>query len=451
MASPVSGLTLANNLYLKNLDRPDVQEAIINTGFNYNKVQVITNKISGGAAPIKTPNLNVKVPILAKQGISNLLTANAAQSGLNLVITFPGTENRYRLKDLVRDSAGTYGKVIAVAGNTVTIEPAGVGAVLTAGTHFKSGYYVVNAGNVSGNGTTTGLSSLSVTPEYDYALLMKIRDTNSMNLQDAIKTEIIWKGNGKYWFHSQQMLMMNRFARTREYNYVYSDREENVPSALEGAYNRTGGIRWTAKNNGGTYMPLNATITEQDLKDFITAFGKKTGDAHSNILLLCGRDAMAAIQSFLSPYVYQAGTQNLFGGADLKGFDIQTYSFNGGTLNITHYPMFDDSSLGADYLSTINGISYTSQQIMALNLTPAESANGMGMVPAIQRYVPESAPSMSCKFIEGLGLWDSAWNANLGSDWAMAQSDVDASSWECWSLEGIFCIPERVGWIDLVS
>ena len=446
--SSTSGLNLRDSLIANSLTRPEVQEYVISRDFGYNKIQMMINKINSGSPSTPKYDTKVWVPYITSTGISIVTQSNATLSGTTLTVTLPYADTRWRVKDLVSDLNGIFGRIIAVTPTTLSLETASSTVTFAAGTHFVAGA-ITNHGDVSGTGTSTGKTPLSVVPLQDYAVLEKIRDTDEERPIDGIKTEIKFKG--KYWYNSKQEFLLQRWSRIKEMRYVFSEREYQLTSSIENNFNRTGGIRWTAKYNGGTYYPVSSTAyTQADVNDFITTFGAKTADTNSNIVFYCGRQALADMQSWLGAYVVTAGTNNTVGGSSVTGIDIYKYAYAGYTIRFEQYPLFNDRTLWGSQLSSLTGKPKQESMIMALNLAPASSITGE-TVPAIQRFHHARMPEVAFRFVGGMNLIDASGNVNNAADYVMAQSDIDMASWQIESMDGIYCIPERIGWMEMSS
>ena len=452
MAAPtnsnVSGYNLRDSLIANSLTRPEVQEYVISRDFGYNKIQMMINMINKESQSQPKSDTKIYVPYITSTGISIVTQSNATLSGTTLTVTLPYPDNRFRVKDLVSDLNGIFGRIIACTPVSLSLETASSTVTFVAGTHFVAGA-ITNHGDVSGTGVSTGKTSLVVTPLQDYAVLEKIRDTYNERPIDGVKTEIKFKG--KYWYNAQQEFLLQRWSRIKEMRYVFSEREYQLTSSVENNFNRTGGIRWTAKYNGGTYYPVSSTAyTQADVNDFITTFGAKTADTTSNIVFYCGRQALADMQSWLSAYVVTAGIHNTVGGASVTGIDIYKYAFAGYTVRFEQYPLFNDRNLWGAQLSSLTGKPKQESMIMALNLASANSVTGE-TIPAIQRFHHARMPQVAFRYLGGMNLQDSSGNVNNATDYIMAQSDIDEASWQLESMDGIYCVPERIGWMEMSS
>ncbi len=447
--TPVSGLTLATNLYQRGLAMPEWQNYIIETDFGFNKIQHLRKIMNQGKSE-EVWDLKVNVPFIGSTSISNKVSGTSTISGTNLVVTLTQSDTRFRKDDQVMDNNFVKGRVVSFTDTTLTLEPISVTS-WNASTHFTNGMNIADLGNVSANGRTAGLTSLTVTPDSDYAVLRKTRDSYDQDMLDRIKSFVTVTKNGKYWYAAQQPYMLKRLARVIEYTAVFDDRILNKASS-SGALNTTGGIRWSAVNNGGTYMPLANEITRADLNEFMLQFMQNFPDAQKKIILYCGRRALFAVQEFLKDNVVTAGTNNVFGGAKVQGYDLYMYKIAGLEVALEYYPLFDDP-LFANNISTITGAPRMSSTIMALDITPADSTDGT-VAPAIKQYsFGGFGNKMAYKYIPGMldsGFGDKEIMVG-GSDFSMAVTDLDISAWHAETVGGQYVIPQKAGWIELMS
>ena len=445
MASPVSGLSLENNLITNLVTRKEVNSAVIASDFGYNKVQTLMDFANKGVVK-KVNNVRVEVPRVGNTGISNSVNGSPVIAGSFLTVPLVSADTRFRLKDIVKDKNNVQGRVVNTTSTSLTLELFNT-ASWTAN-HFVAGSSVVSSWDVSGTNDSYGKSSLSVSPSYDYAILSKMRDTYKQNITDRIKTEVMYAG--KYWYASQQMYLMQRYSRMNEMRLCLSDRIETIASTIEGDVSSTGGVRWAAQN-GGTYMPLTANPTEQNIQDFIKEMTVKSAAAKHRIMFLAGKEAIFAIQNFLKDNVVHSGDTNTFGGKSVEGYDIRKYAIGGTTIEITEYPLFNDAILFPD-LSTYTGKPKMQSTIMAIDWSPAESGNGTAPIPVIQKYCYDG-PEVYYKFIPGMlpQLNDLGKEIFETGGLGLATSDSDSSSIQMMELSGYYIIPEKVGWMELIA
>jgi hypothetical protein len=445
MASPVSGLSLEDNLFSKMMVRKEVSSLVPAVDFGYNRIQTLMNYANKNTT-IKVNQVKVNVGRLGNTTIMNIVNGAPVLSGTSLVVPLQNADNRFRLKDIVKDANYAQGRVIAVTPTSLTLEPTSV--AWNAATHFQNGSTVVVIGDSSGS-NSVGKSSLSYSPDFDFAILNKARETYKQDLEDRINTEILYKG--KFWYAAQQMITMQRFSKSNELKLYMQERVEPFVSSLEGKVSYTGGLRWSAKNNGGTYYPLSANPTEDDIQDFLKTMIGKQASAKRKIVFFCGKESLFAIQNFLKDNIIHSGQNNSFGGKDVSGYNITKYAIGGTEIDVTEYPLFNDELLFGD-LSNITGKPKAQSNILAIDFSPTDSANGGSQVPTIQKYCFEG-PEVYMKFIPGMlpGLGDLGKEVLESNGFGLATNDSDSSSIELMEFSGYYIVPQKVGLMELVS
>lgn len=445
MSSPVSGLTLKDNLFQKLMTRREVSSLVVAADFGYNRIQTLMNYANDNAVK-KVNQVKVNVARVGNTTISNTVMGAPTIVGVTLVVPLMNADNRFRLKDIVKDANYVQGRVVGVTSNTLTLEATSV--AWNASTHFQNGSSVTVIGDASGS-TSVGKTSLSVSPDFDFAILNKARDTYKQEMEDRINTEILYKG--KFWYASQQMYLLQRFSKYNELKLFMQDRVEPITSSIEGRVSYTGGLRWSAKNNGGTYYPLTANPTEDDIQDFLKEMIGKQASAKRKIMFFCGKESLFAIQNFLKDNIIHSGQNNSFGGKDVSGYNITKYAIGGTEIDVTEYPLFNDTMLFPD-ISSVTGKPKAQSSILAIDFSPSDSGNGGSPVPTIQKYCFEG-PEVYMKFIPGMlpGLGDLGKEVLESDGFGLAVNDSDSSSIELMEFSGYYIVPQKVGLMELQS
>ncbi len=443
----VSGLSYANNFYIKGLNQPNWQETLLMRDLGMNKVSELIMKMNNGKSE-GIYGFKTNVSSIGSTSISNTVSGVSVLSGGNLVVTLTNPENRIRKGDTVKDGNLVGGLVVDFTSTTITIEPQSTTS-WNPSVHFTNGMNVADMGNVSANGRTTGITSLSVTPDTDFALLRKTRDTDEIDLLDKTKTFV--KYYGKEWYTSHIEWLLQRYNRLFEYQVIFDERLENVASS-RGEYNMTGGVRWTAQKNGGLYRPMLNDWTQSDLDDFLTEFIAKNAQPVKNIKVYCGRQALKSLQVILRPFVLTAGDRNVVGGSAVVGSDIYDYAIAGLRVRFEHYPLFDNP-LFAGQVSSITGKSLMSSTIMIIDAAMCESANGKGMVAPIQQFHHAGLSNgRPVTFKRQRGMMDEEGDsATSESNFGESATDIDVSTYNIESVRGIYVNPDNVAWGQLVN
>lgn len=438
-----STLNLQDNLVLNNLSEPDFISKVLDVSFGFNAILPMVQKTGG--SPESRDSLKFNAPFIGNLSISSTV-GSVAQSGLNVIVTLPTTDTRFRVKDVVRDNLSkVYGKIIAINGANLTIEPQAT--PLLVASHFVANSPISVMGPVSGNGNTTGMVSLSQTAQTDYGVIAKWRDTQNIEQQDRQKSFIKYKG--KQWFASQQMFMLKRDAQSEEMKLVMQDRLLNQTSAIEGDYNQFGGIRWTCTYNTArsTYFPVTAEPTFAEIKQFLRNFKAKKaqiGQQVREVTAYCGSNAIKVIQEALSLTTQYTGQNSTFGLDSKSGFNVWILPLEGMMVRIEQYALFDNRVLWNQPMST-TGQPAMESTIMLIDWSGAVTANGEPSQPTIKPYSFQNAPTKVMKPLVGMDIFN---EFNTGG---LAQSELDLISWQVVNNKGYYVIPENVGWLELVG
>ena len=440
MASPVSNLNLATNLYAKFLAERDVMPMVYSSDFGYNVVQQIidiTNK--NGSVRVDQPRF--EIPKLGNISIAQTLGAAPTLVGTYLRITFSAANNNFRLKDGVMDSNFVLGRVVNIVSPTqVDLMPVSVTSWNTS-THFQSGMTAKVGFDISGNYSSRGKSNLVYTPDLDYNYTAITRESSSQARRDRISTYIKWEGD--YWWHSQQALTMQAFAKQQEFKYFYSTRG-SITTPDEGEAYTTGGIRWNIINNGGNYYPISNDLTQTSFTDILYDYSMRVAANGRKVVALMGKAAMWNLNlNVTGSYVLNAGDRNTFGGMKVNGLSVNQYSVGNTSIDYVHYPLLDDPTLFPE-ISSITGKPKNSSTILLMDMSPVPSADGSGSIPVIQkRHFGEQEYIHT--YQNGMIKYD---GTRMG-DFEVSSSDVDGAEFQLLCDDGLYVVPERLGLIEL--
>ncbi len=450
MSTPVSGLSLSQNLYLKGMLRPSFADTIIAEDYNFNRLSQLVDKSLKGAPAIKVSGSKILVPKMGNIAVANVSDGTQVLNAAGeLVVTFTQTDNRFRVSEIVTDSKGVEGYIVARTDNSVTL--ASVTTTLSA-SDFALGSRIAVTGQGSIKGTSSGLSSLTYVPDKDYALLAKTRDSYDRNTEDNVETFIEWRGD--YWYASQQSFMLRRYSNRKEYDLLFSQRGEDIQTR-DGKINRTGGVLWTAKNNGGNYMPTSREITNSDFDTFIRLAKSKFPTGAGELSIGVGKQALADIQrNVFRNQIVQTGTFNTFGGASIVGYDAYKYAIGGTTVNIFELPVLNNTVMtgsAPNDMSTVTGFPKLESMCIALDMTPTPSVDGGRDIPTIQRYTKAGQPETAMRYVSGMNLFDSSEKSVEGSEIKAATSDLDSASWQIEEYGGIYIVPAKCSVMELIK
>lgn len=434
MASAVSNLPLNQSLVANALDTPNKSKVVYAADFGYNVIQQVTDIVNKGKAT-KTDNAKFQVAKLGSMAIIAPIASNSL-SGSLLTVNLTVSNDNFRLGDIVADSNLVQGQVVSKTSTSITMIR--VGGSWTAATEFIAGQYAKVLFDASKNYNSGGKTGLNYVPEYDYNFTSITRESGYLGRRDQIGTYAQWK-NG-FWYTGQEEMSRRSLGRQLEFKYMFSERAILNQGNGNETYT-TGGVRWSIKNNGGNYYPLSNTLNTSQWHDILQDFVSKTANSGRKVVALMGSDAMFNIQgNITSDFVKQSGKNNTFGGESVMGLDVKSYAIGGLEIDFVRYPLFDDPQFFPE-ASAITGKSKMSHTICLLDLTPTPAADGSGMVAPIQRHYFGDNGDITYKFIPGM----------IGSNGEQTTSDKDGMSFEFLTDDGLYVLPEKMGWVELTS
>ncbi len=440
MSNPASPLLVGQSLFAKGLEMPNIMERVYDATLGYNVVSSFINDINGGKS-VRTDNAKYQVGKMQNMGITALISSNAL-SGTDIVVTLTQPTDLFRLDDVVSDKNNVSGRVIAKTSTSITLSPL-YGVTFSTATHFVAGGFASFMFNLSNNSASKGTEVLNYTPDLDYNVTSITRRSGFISRRDMAQSWVKW--SGKYWYFAQEPLTRMEFAREIERKFLYSERGYNVATPT-GTVNTTGGIRWSARNQGGLYVPVSSPLVQSSFDDIIYDFAQKSAAGTRKIKAFMGRAALDSLQNINATYIQYPGSENTFGAT--VGIDSTKYAKMGIQIDFVHCQAFDDPGFMPD-VSSITGRMKKSSTILLVDMTPTPSLDGAGSIAPIQKY-HFGEQEMIYKYIPGMiGANGMSSNA-LPSDYNLAANDVDGFSFEMLTDDGLYCVGEKMAWIELV-
>lgn len=447
MATPITTLDMDKSLLLKSLSLPNKMKMVYASDYGYNILTQLSAKLGPS---ISTSQAKVEVAALGNLSVYSRVTAASTASGANLIVTVADNSN-FRVNDLVADSNMIQGRVVSKGANTLTLSPHSASTWSTT-THFTSGMVAKRFFDVSSSKGSAGKTTLNYTPDLDYAYTSITRESSHQARRDRIASFVNW--NNGYWWRSWDDLTLKAFAKQVEFKYAFSERKDLT--GADGQYYSTGGVRDSIINRGGKYMQLSSLMTQNDFNDMLSEMARTTAYGGRNLVALMGTDALGRLQMLLGDkYIQWAGNQSTFGGVSVDGIDIYNYSYLGLKISFVRWALLDDPMFQSE-LSTVTGKPKQSSSIYFLDMTPVPAADGSGSINPIQKYhfnndelIANYVPGMI-----GLESSDASSVKKALADGTMASlgtSDMDGVDFHILSDCGIYCIPDKMGLIELAS
>jgi hypothetical protein len=445
-----SPLNVADNLTIRSLsDRNDFRNVYDLSG-GYNKFGMIVNILNmpfGGGKQFDTDRYEKSV---MGRGHVIAQVAAVAQSGNTVVITLSdATYNSFRVGDvIVAADHSISGKVIAASAGSLTVEPteSTIAEMLVA---FAANAYVKVLGDSSPNFYSDGKSPLYEFPELIYNYSAVKRDTYLASRRENIASRVYYKD--KFWGDAQLDLMVQRFLRQMEKQMLFSNRAQ-FTSQVGGESDLNGGVRWSIMNRGGEYLPLASALTESQFDNFLANVWSRKASRSTPMTLFMGRGMMQHIQrTFTDGYIENAGSMNTFGGSEVKGIDVRTYSIAGVDVGFVELPVLNDTEFFPE-LTTVAGLSNRYRQqhtLFALDLDPIEVKGG-GLAPAIEK-IYRGPSEFYAGYIKGMADAGVPTAENFKDYSVDIVSSVDAHRCDVMADNGIDMIGKYSGMIELVA
>ena len=445
-----SPLNVADNLTIRSLsDRNDFRNVYDLSG-GYNKFGMIVNILNmpfGGGKQFDTDRYEKSV---MGRGHVIAQVAAVAQSGNTVVITLSdATYNSFRVGDvIVAADHSISGKVIAASAGSLTVEPteSTIAEMLVA---FAANAYVKVLGDSSPNFYSDGKSPLYEFPELIYNHSAVKRDTYLASRRENIASRVYYKD--KFWGDAQLDLMVQRFLRQMEKQMLFSNRAQ-FTSQVGGESDLNGGVRWSIMNRGGEYLPLASALTESQFDNFLANVWSRKASRSTPMTLFMGRGMMQHIQrTFTDGYIENAGSMNTFGGSEVKGIDVRTYSIAGVDVGFVELPVLNDTEFFPE-LTTVAGLSNRYRQqhtLFALDLDPIEVKGG-GLAPAIEK-IYRGPSEFYAGYIKGMADAGVPTAENFKDYSVDIVSSVDAHRCDVMADNGIDMIGKYSGMIELVA
>ena len=450
-----SPLNVAENLTIRSLsDRNDFRNVYDLSG-GYNKFGMIVNVLNmpfGGGKQFDTDRYEKSV-----MGRGHVIAQISAQAtvGNTIVLTlFPQGSpaepvDSFRVGDVVvAADHSVSGKVIASAAGSITIE-ATESTIANMQTAFAVNAYVKVLGDSSPNFYSDGKSPLYEFPELIYNRSAVKRDTYLASRRENIKSRIYWKD--KFWGDAQLDLMVQRFLRQMEKQMLFSNLA-NFTSQVGGETDLNGGVRWSIMNRGGEYLPLASALTQDQFDNFLANVWSRKASRTTPLTLFMGRGMMQHIQrTFTDGYIVNAGSYNTFGGTEVKGIDVRTYSIAGVDVGFVELPVLNDTEFFPE-LTTVPGLSNPYRQqhtLFALDMDPIEVKGG-GLAPAIEKIF-RGPSEFYAGYIKGMADAGVPTAENFKDYSVDIVSSVDAHRCDVMADNGIDMIGKFSGMIELIA
>ncbi len=448
----LSTLEFQNNLVLNLLDKPDKSKTVYDFSGGYNLIDFLATR-NTAARQINGLKGIFSKPLLGNNAVVAQVATNTLV-GTNMRVTFTDPAyNAFRVQVVVSDgtAANNQGRIISKGPGFIVIEP--VNVTFAVASHFVAGTFATALFTASGNIGSTGVESLYEFPTYVSNQTSITRESSQIFRRDMAGTWVQFEGD--YWWSAQDTATLKRFANAQEYRGLFSDYVTTANSSVGGEVNYSMGLRNAIRDpqRGGIYQPLSSAMTQADFESWIGRMADRQALAHTNFTVVCGRGFLKMIQGFTTPFIQFSGKNNTFGGQEVKGIDVMTYSVNGITVDFIMHPIFNNREMWPAFSSVSSLGAYTRMEYtaVALDLGMIDAIGGSAQ-PAIEKvYFGEQ--EIVYAYMAGIGMGGAvssgAPKATVGGSLTPV-TDRDSISLEIYSDCAYDFMPYRMGWLELV-
>jgi len=410
----LSNQNFDNNLLLNLLNMPDRVKKVWDISGGYNTLTMLVDQLSGSKSRrIYGMDGKFEKYIIGRNNVIQPINGISVLNGngtLTVTLADPAY-NLFRVGRTVLDSNNFEGRVITAAAGSVIIQPLANPAVFVAATHFNGalagGCFIKDGWDSSINQGSTGSSSLYEFPSpiYNYTAVTRANADWFRRNESAT-----WVENaGKYWYSSIDVFAAQQYAKQEEFRAREGVRSQTT-SLIGGVVNQSGGIYWAIKDTandgrGGVVRPMATNPVAADLEDFIMEIANRSTSPNTELIALCGRGALANIQTNMTlQYISNSGVLNTFGGKEVKGLDVRTYSIAGVTVKFILDPYVSDKERFPELSAAPGGVIGTKRSNDILILDEGSfPAVGGGSNPAIERcYFGDK--DITYGYMNGIGM-----------------------------------------------
>ncbi len=376
-----------NNLLLNRLNKDDKSKAVYDFSGGYNLIDFLATRNAPSRRVDGDQGIFQK-PLMGNNAVVAQVASNSV-SGNIMTVTFTNPAyNSFRTQVVCNDgtAANNQGRVVSKGPGFVKMETTPGTGAWNAAIHFVAGSFCTALYNASGNIGSSGMESLYEYPVYVQNQTSIIRETTRINRRDMVKTWVEFE-NG-YWDTAQDYLTAQRFANILEYKAIFGEYGQTLNSSIGGTVNYSMGLRAAIRDpqRGGVYQPLSSAMGQGDFENWISRIADRQALQHVDLSIMCGRGFLKQIQNFVSPFIQFAGKNNTFGGAEVKGYDVDMYAVNGIKVNLIMHPIFNNRDMfpTQSAISSLGQFTRMQYTAYALDFGMIDGVGG-GSLPAIEK------------------------------------------------------------------
>jgi hypothetical protein len=445
-----------NNIFTGNLNLPDKEALVYCLADNWGTFDWMSSALSSRTIRVEGYYGQHQKPVIFDPTVVAQVSTTSL-SGSNLIVNFQDPSyDAFRLEDVVYDNTlGSHqGRVISHGPGTITLEPAPTsgGSLITfdTTTMFLGGAYVTAIYRNSGIGDSTASESLFQTPSYINYQPSVHRDNLTISEMDKGKTFVQIEGTDM-WYYAYQLQFLKRIKRQKDCKSFFSIYGNQPSSTLPGGMVNYSRGFIDAINDpvaGGVTMNTSSPMTKPNYETFINKMSdRQATDTTYNIPQIMGRGALNSLQQFTAPYIQFAGKNNTFGGMEVKGFDVYSYTIAGIHTDIM-ISAFLNNPYAFPTISTVNQYRRMQNTILTVDMGLYDTPGASTQLPAIETiyfgdkeeywYYKPGVTSSSL-----LGLSNDGFNNSMGYN--LAVSDAPSTGIGYYSNSAKAFMPFRMG------
>lgn len=401
------------NGYLFNagINKPEISQFVTEKYKKKYKMTTLLNRI-GAYKPIA--NDTYSWSILDRQRKSATVgSGDGTGATLTLVLSdidfsSGATDGYFIVGDVFRTEAGILGRVDSVSnsGSDQSIVVSRVDGVNWAAGDIADAEKIGHLFNAFEEGSDGPKGRLSVPDsEYNYTQIFR----RGIKVSGSALTQQSWVNNGEAWYWKDEDIMFEQFAYDQELALMFG-----VKSVV-GNRKTSQGIwdRIVTQAGGQVQNFASGTgISESDLQALITSLNRQAGS--DELLLLCGSEAITDLNIALKPYFMNGGVNYGSLGSNLVGLDVASYKFAGKTLQLMHYPLFDDDK-ALPFTSTPTSTKVNFRHV-ALALDMGDTENGESLISMCYRQLGSEQRKFIHKVIPGMAGGSTDDNGGIASN-----------------------------------
>ena len=442
-----------NNLLLNRLNKDDKSKAVYDFSGGYNLIDFLATR----NAPARRTDGDQGVfykPLMGNNAVVAQVASTSLVNGILQVNFTNPTYNSFRTQVVVSDgtAANNQGRVVDHGPGYIKLEVVNTTTWNTS-LHFIPGTFATALFVASGNIGSTGVESLYEYPVYVQNQTSIVRESANIYRRDMVKTWVEFE-NG-YWSTAQDFLTAQRFANALEYKALFGEYGQTLNSRVGGTVNYSMGLRAAIRDpqRGGIYQPLSSAMTQGDFENWIGRIADRQALQHVNMTILCGRGFLSQIQKFTTPMIQFSGVNNTFGGNEVKGFDVKTYSVNGITVDFMMHPIFNNRTMwpANSTISSLGQFTRMQYTAVALDLGMIDGVGG-GALPAIEK-VYYGDEEIVYEYLRGIAMGGGVPSSAPAASSAAglpAVNDRDGISLQIYSDCAYDFMSYRMGWMEVV-